>query len=495
MMKKQIFIILLAITSIFVNLSFGAFPEKPITIVVHSKPGSGIDVSARKLAQLAKNHTDVPILVENRSGGSGMVAMREVLSRKADGYTVMAVTKSFISTALLTNSEVSMDDFTFFACMVVDPEALITNKNAEITTFEQILADAKAKDGHQKWVGPFVGGLDHLMAIKTWETLKISADWIPYDSGSDAIVAIMGKHGVVYVGNPRDTKGRPDLMMAAIAAPERLEPYPDVPTFKELGYLQLEDEVLWRGFAVKGGMNPEALAYLEDLFFKLSQEPEWIEFVESTGANAVFKGTQEYTKIVKNDKVQAVKYLQLAGIMAEKKIESKHVIIVGLIIVAIMLLLIFLIRLKTHQANGNINLSLIFMAFASFFYYLTLSFPKGKIVKTIGPSSVPRLWIYLLIIFCIILIVQALRGKVRSDKKQGQTFLVLKLIALLIGYLVVIKFLGYFISTFLFLMATIWLMNYRKYKIILLIVTVFLVFIYIAFYKVLHVPLPMGVWG
>jgi len=78
-----------------------AYPEKPITILVHSKPGSGIDIASRQLAKIARKYTDATILVENKIGASGIIAMEELLSRKNDGYSVLAVTKSFISTILL----------------------------------------------------------------------------------------------------------------------------------------------------------------------------------------------------------------------------------------------------------------------------------------------------------------------------------------------------------------------------------------------------------
>ena len=217
-------------------VSAAAYPERVITIVVHSKAGSGIDLMSRKLAQLAAAYTEVPLIVENHTGGSGAVAMRKVLEKPADGYTLLAVTKSFLSTALLTSEGIDLHRFYFLAGLISDPEALIVNTKAEINDFSSLLADARAHPGRQKWLGPFVGGTDHLMAVRTWDILGIKARWIPYDSGSEAIAGILGRHGVVYVGNPVDVRGRPDLKLAVLAAPQRLPAFPDVPTFQELGY-------------------------------------------------------------------------------------------------------------------------------------------------------------------------------------------------------------------------------------------------------------------
>ncbi len=182
-LNRLIFIVLIFL---LFNVAHATFPEKPITIVVHSKPGSGIDITSRQLANIARKYTKATILLENKTGGSGIFAMRYVLNKKADGYTILAVTKSFISTVLLTKGGVKMSDFDFLACMVVDPEVLITNRHSSVRTLEDIIRDAREKNGHRRWLGPLVGGVDHLMAVETWEKLGISGEWIPYEGGADA---------------------------------------------------------------------------------------------------------------------------------------------------------------------------------------------------------------------------------------------------------------------------------------------------------------------
>ena len=111
------------------------YPAKPITIIVHSKPGSAIDYMARKVAEIARKYSDVAFVVENRSGTQGLVAMQYVLDVKADGYTLLGVTQSFLSTVMVNKSKVKLEDFQFVANMVSDPEALISNqkRNFNIT--------------------------------------------------------------------------------------------------------------------------------------------------------------------------------------------------------------------------------------------------------------------------------------------------------------------------------------------------------------------------
>ncbi len=116
-MKRFIFLILIMMV-VHANATADTYPDKAITIIVHSKAGSGVDMMARKLASLAPQYCDQPIVVQNLTGGSGAVAMRNVAGKDADGYTILACTKSFISTVLLSESDLSLDQFHFLACLI-----------------------------------------------------------------------------------------------------------------------------------------------------------------------------------------------------------------------------------------------------------------------------------------------------------------------------------------------------------------------------------------
>ena len=472
------------------------FPSKPITIVVHSKPGSAIDITARQIASISRKYTPVPLLVENKSGGSGIVAMRTVLSRRADGYTVLGVTKSFISTVLLTHGGVSLNDFYFLACMVVDPEALITNRTTSVRTLEDIIADAHVKHGKQRWLGPLVGGVDHLMAVKTWDVLGIRGEWIPYEGGSDALAALMGKQGAVYVGNPGDIRGRPNLMVAVVAAPNRLSQFPNVPTFVEKGY-PLKSEVLWRGFAVRKGTNIEAIHYLTQLLQKVSRDSAWLAFVQQSSAQPVFYGHRQFEQMIQHDQKSAVKYLQKAGILAAapaQKAQSQRKL--GILLSLVYFLLIGLAYLfKREWVTGDSVIAGILLFFSVFLFAVTKDFPRGKLALSVGPASMPRLWIYGLWIFCIWLIVQTLRGGAKAaNSRRGNVLIPIKLLGLMLGYLLLIKYAGYYISTFLFLTAGSYMLKYKKHLIIFATVLGFVLFSYLVFDRVLQVPLPKGFW-
>ncbi len=491
---------ILILPLLFISTITAAYPEKPITFIVHSKPGSGIDITTRQFTRIAAKYSEATFVVENKTGGSGIIAMREALDRPADGYTILAMTKSFLSTILLSKSGIDLDDFYLLSCLVIDPEVLITNRHAEVRTLQDIIRDAKAKQGKQKWLGPLVGGVDHLMAVKVWDKLGIRGEWIPFEGGSDALAALLGQHGVVYVGNPVDVKGRPDLMIAAVSAEQRLPEFPDAPTFKELGY-DLSDDVLWRGYALKNGVPEEALRYLEDLFVKVGRDSEWISFIQKTAAHPVVLMHDQFSAMVEKDKLESLKYLKMAGILSDNSAaaiidqKSAALILSALLLIVLLLLYIF----KREWLQGEVVIALALTAAALFLYTQTFNFPQGKLSKTAGPAAMPRMWIYGLLVFNLWLIVQTIRQK-RSESEQRESngnklVKAAGLVLLTVIYLFMVGYFGYYLSTFLFLVAGMYWMAYRRHILIFAISGGFVLFSYYAFQKVLMVPLPAGsIW-
>lgn len=279
------------------------FPERPINIVVYLKPGGAGDVFARRFEKIAAKYTDAKFVVQNKTGAGGMVALSYIVSGKPDGYNLAYVTKSNIAQFAAEGARLKIDDLDWLAMLVSDPESLIVRKDSPIRTFVQIVADAKAKKGGQIWLGPAAGGNDHIMAMKTWRALGIQAKWVPFESGEEAMTALMGGHGAVYVGNPGDVLGRPDLENAVLSADKRLtgEAWRNIPTFKELGVKDLDDEIMWRGFAIKKGIPEEVRKFYIDLITKVSSDPQWRKYIEDEGADPIFYRDDKFKAIVKAD--------------------------------------------------------------------------------------------------------------------------------------------------------------------------------------------------
>jgi tripartite-type tricarboxylate transporter receptor subunit TctC len=275
------------------------FPSKPIHVMVYTAPGGLIDITARKMVQIAAKYTNATMVVENKPGAGGLVAWEYVLSQPADGYTLFAVTRSNIANLVSTESD--MDAFTldWMALLVSDPEALMVSTKSKFKTIQDVIADAKARPGKQIWIAP--PGIDEFVTYKFWEKAGISGKFVPFDSGAQAMAAVIGGQGDVYVGNPADISGKPDLKMVAIAGEKRLKQFPDVPTLKESGVPDMENETMWRGFAVKKGTPAAIVKWYDDLFEKITNDPEWKAFFEKDGMELVHYRADKFGAMIRND--------------------------------------------------------------------------------------------------------------------------------------------------------------------------------------------------
>jgi tripartite-type tricarboxylate transporter receptor subunit TctC len=483
---------LVLIAFLYLDVSDGkSYPNKPIVIVVHSKPGSAIDLMSRKIAELAGKYGKTAFVVENHPGTQGIVAMQYVMDRDADGYTLLGVTKSFISTLIVNKSNVSISDFTFLANMISDPEAIITNKKSGLNTIDDIIKQADELNGAQVWVGPGTGSRDHLMAMKTWKTLGIKAHWVDYKSGPQSILAMLRNEAPIYVGNPAETIGKRDLKILAIASANRLESLPEVPTFRENGYNLVES--MWRGFAFKRGTPESAVKYLSGILEKISEDPEWITYCKDVFSFPEYVGPHIFSKRVKVETTETIQYLKNAGLL--NSYIKKAILplwLMGLIFaVLIFSILFWVFRFEFTRINFNIILSSIFLWISVFFFYQTMLFSIPEGLNITSPALIPRIWSVGLFIAVIWNIVNEWKGK-NKPVKVGNYKLTGKIIMLLLIYFVAISYIGYYLSTPLFLISAMYVLKYRKWPLMIINALGFVLFSYLVFDILLKIELPLG---
>lgn len=318
MSKKLALVVLSAIVlSVFAVPALAAYPEKPIHVVNYVAAGGLMDVTSRKFISIAQKYTDATFVVDNKEGAGGLVGIEAVLEQPADGYTVFAPTTSVVVKVVSSKKDVNQYvwGFEWVAMLMRDPECIIGAAESDLNEFNKVVDDAKAKKGAQLWGGPAAGGNDHLMAMKVWDKVGMKAKWIPAKSGPQAMMGVLAGQTVAYVGNPADMAGRDGYKILAVSSEKRLAKFPDAPTFKELGYDGLDNEVMWRGFCIKKGAPEEVYVWWEDLLKKVAADPEWRSFLEKDGIEVVDFGRDKFTPQVKADIENATFYLKQAGLI------------------------------------------------------------------------------------------------------------------------------------------------------------------------------------
>ncbi len=480
----------------FLYMGFGnskTYPAKPITLIVHSKPGSAIDLMARKVAGIARQYSEVPFVIENRTGTQGLVAMQYVLDSKADGYTLLGVTKSFLSTVIVNKSKVSMEDFLFVANMISDPEAIISNEERGFHSLADVIGDAVKSNMPQVWIGPGTGSRDNLMAMKCAEVLGIDIQWIDYKSGPQAILAMLRNEGAVYVGNPADIKGKSGLNIISIAAEQRLAALPGVPTFKEQGYDLAES--MWRGFAFKKGVPDYAVKYLTEVLQKVVRDPEWKAYCNDIYVFSDFETHKKFTQRVERETAETAEYLEKAGLMVNYVANGYP----GIWLVAgiILLLTVLLLFLVNGFSFRNFNYEQVVAAgmfwVAAFFLYQTFLFRIPEEINVTSPALIPDIWIVLLMSLSLLLMIRS-KGKEPQREDKRYVGIVLVIILYLVLYLILMQWAGYYLTTPVFILALMFLLKYRKIEFMVINAFGFVLFGYLVFCWMLHIDLPLGRW-
>ncbi len=469
-----------------------SFPAKPIKLVVYMKPGGLIDATARKFVAVASKHTDATFVVENKHGAGGIVAMEKVLRQRADGYTLLACTKSNISKVVSCDVESYLDDFHWLGLLMSDPECVITHRRAEITTWPQLIANAKDRPNEQLWLGPENGGLDHVTALKIWEAAGMTAKWIPCSSGGEARGKLLGMQGVAYVGNPKETLGNSDLMIAAVCSKERLSQFPDAPTFRELGIKGVDNESMWRGLAIKKGSPPGAIAWYEDLFQKVSADPEWRTFWEKGGIHVQFQSHEQFSQIVERDRQDFRRHLTKIGLIRESS-GANRVILSPLVAVGITGLAVAgLLPFRRRSSLGVVITVGIVLGIAMTMLWHTLAFPSSN---SVGPATMPRLYVAVIGVVAAILTFRQTpshEASARAATTNSESS-VAEFIAAIIAYWVGATIFGYAPATALFLAVGLLRLGVRSPLTIGAITTGWIATSYLVFVKALHVPLPSGI--
>ena len=138
---------------------------------------------------------------------------------------------------------------------------------------------------------------------------------------------------------------------------------------------------------------------------------------------------------------------------------------------------------------GNLILPVVILAMCVVFFFQTFDFPTQE---DVGPAAVPYVWMIFTAAFCLHLIVQAALRRGKSDPVPGKIGAVVTFSVWLVIYLMAIESVGYFVSSFVFLIGAMYLMTCRSYVLMGALSSGWLVFSYVVFYKLLYISLPIG---
>jgi putative tricarboxylic transport membrane protein len=309
-MKRSLFAAIAVIAALHVaGAAAQQYPAKPITMLCWSAAGSPVDLYSRIMAKLLAAELGQNVVVENRTGGSGVI-MVNMLRAPADGYTIAANTVTLATLFGESGANFKPEDLQMIARSQVDPYGLIVHTSTPFKTLDELVAFARKKPGFLNVGGPFqMSG--HRVAWEVFaDKAKFKTNWIPYPGGGPALTAIAGGHIDAAATNPGNVKPFIDagkVRVLAVSSDKRLEDFPDVPTYKERGWDVVRYQ--WRGMMAKSGTPKPALDRLVAAMQKAQQTAEWRAYLKQVTQLDGFQGPDAFRATLVQDmqEMEAVK--------------------------------------------------------------------------------------------------------------------------------------------------------------------------------------------
>lgn len=475
------------------------FPGQPIRLVVYTSPGGLIDVTARRFARLAQEHSGHPFAVINRPGGGGIVAFEEALREPADGHRILAVTRSNISKLVATGREDLIDRLHWHAYIMDNAHVLITNAAEGPRDWEELRALGRG----QRWLGVDIGGVKHVSGVKIAEKVGADMRWIPYGSGGEAVAALLGNLGSAYFGNPRDALTAERLRIVAVAAESRLPEFPDAPTFAELGYDGLEDELIWRGFAFRKEVPEPIQDWYSALIERVLDDPRWSEAWADEAVNLRYRDAEAFSLIVERDRQEFRTYLAQLDLLPDAHQATGALAFMGRppglygtmggSLLLLSGLALGLPRTRHRHRAGQITLLTGIGLAAVMALLMSLHLPPPNPVDPVGSSGIPRLWLLLLVPLAALQIGFCLRAAPPAAATEQSATRALVSLGLFVAYLALTPVVGYLLTSLLYIPVLTWYLGYRRIPVIVAITGGWLVLSELVFQRLMLVDLPRGV--
>ncbi|CAN5528851.1 tripartite tricarboxylate transporter substrate binding protein [soil metagenome] len=280
----------------------GAYPDKPIRIVVPSSPGSFLDMLARQVGERMFQQLGQSVVVENKTGASGILAYDMVAKSKPDGYTIGMVQAGFVSNKFLYKN-VHYDEFKDFAPIALiarSPMILVTRNDYPSSSLSELKQAGKASPGKLTYAS--VNGANYMNTELMRKQLDLDLRHIPYKETSQALTDVLAGHVDVYLASysaalPMIRGGK--MKAFATLSKGRIAEFPNVPSANELG--MSGDIQTWAGLLAPAGTPPAVVAKLHDVVNRIVAEPAVRAKLVESGYEPFIQSSSDFTDLMRRE--------------------------------------------------------------------------------------------------------------------------------------------------------------------------------------------------
>ena len=290
------------------------FPSKPIDYIIPFNAGGESDISARFQQSVWEKHAGKPVVIQYMAGAGGAQAWSKLNGMEADGHTIMGINLPHtVLQPMIKDVGYKTDDLTPVHYFHYTPNAIFVPKDSKFKTLKDLVDFAKANPGVVTFAGSGSNSANHLAAAQFNELAGIKTTYIPFSGTGPAITALVGSQtlaGFNYA--PSGIKQGDAIRMLAVASEERMPAFPDVPTFKELGYDLVGGA--YRGVSVPKGTSDDIRKKVSDLIAAINADPEFRKKMEAGGFVLTDVTYDKVGAFVESKKAEYAKAAELLGL-------------------------------------------------------------------------------------------------------------------------------------------------------------------------------------
>jgi tripartite-type tricarboxylate transporter receptor subunit TctC len=316
--RRHALVAALALCTAFGAGAQGAYPNKPIRVIVPFAAGSTTDIIARAIADKMGASMGQTLVIDNRGGASGTIGQQAVATAAPDGYTIMIHSSSH-TVSPSTFAKLPFDtvaDFAGITPISSLPNALVISPSKNIRTLKELVATAKAKPGTVNFASAGQGSATHLNAEKFKMAANIDATNIPFKGSAEAVTEVLAGRVDYYfspiapvIGQIKDGH----LLALAVGSPRRAAALPDVPTTAEAGVPGSEFN-FWIGMMAPAKTPRDIVNRLHDEVVKALASPEVKERFLKLGADAWTLKPEQFDAYIKEEIASNAKLVKAAGL-------------------------------------------------------------------------------------------------------------------------------------------------------------------------------------
>lgn len=312
----------LTLTALMTPVQAQEYPAKSIRMVVPYPPGGASDVVARLIGQHMSETFRQPVVIDNRAGANGMIALQHVAQSAPDGYTLLMTNVGPSAINHLIYSKVPYDpvkDFASISLTHLVPLMLVVNPASGINSVAELIAKAKAAPGRLTYGTGGTGTAGHLAMELFMSIAGIKMERISYKGDGLALNDMLGGHitamfTTVISGDQHVQSGK--IKALAVSTSQRLPAKPGLPTVAELGMPGFET-VSWGGIIAPAGTPRPIIAKLNAEITRMLKLPDVVERLSKVGAETMSSTPEEFQTYLLAEIDKWAKIVRLASIKAE----------------------------------------------------------------------------------------------------------------------------------------------------------------------------------